>query len=230
MRFPFFFSLPLLAYARLRGYSWYEVTGGVRHGYWDFRRSWLMRKVFPWILLLDAFLAGLWNIYLPLWRGWTVVCERFVLDMLADLAVAFGEERCDTKLPGRLFVRLIPADFKVVMMDLDRAAIIQRRANLGNDRSLAARLNAFQALGSGLEIPMLSSMPPISQVNRMVWEKLGTKMNSIDKKAPHYGNFCSPWLRNVLSYPAVAVGLHWTFQSLIYMKQTERWLRSAWIC
>ena len=57
LRYPFFLSLPLLAYARLRGYSWREKTGDMEYSYWDFHRSWLMRTIFPWALLLDAALA-----------------------------------------------------------------------------------------------------------------------------------------------------------------------------
>src|SRR5687767_9986185 len=66
LRFPFIFSLPLLAYARWRRLSWYEVVEGVRHGYWDFRTSILLKALFPWCLLLDAALAAVVKVYLPL--------------------------------------------------------------------------------------------------------------------------------------------------------------------
>src|SRR5690606_9788348 len=78
LRFPFFLTLPLLVYARLRGFSWYEEHDGVRQGYWNFRRSWVLRTLFPWVLLVDATLAAVVKVHLPLWMGRTIVCERFV--------------------------------------------------------------------------------------------------------------------------------------------------------
>jgi thymidylate kinase len=172
LRFPFFFSLPLLAYARLRGYSWYEETGGVRHGYWDFRPSRLLRLVFPWFLLADAALAVLWRIYLPLAAGWTIVCERFVLDILADLGVALGDHRLCTRLPGRLFLRLLPLGAKVVLLDLSPALIQARREDLKSDRALSDKQRAFRAIGAACNLPQLSSEDSITQVNQRIWDLL----------------------------------------------------------
>ena len=108
LRFPRFFCAPLLAYARLRGYSHRETVDGHEHGYWDFRRSWIMSVLFPWALLLDSWLAALVKIYLPLWRGYVVVCDRFVIDILADLMVGLGDACWDERMPGRLFLALLP--------------------------------------------------------------------------------------------------------------------------
>jgi hypothetical protein len=65
LRYPFYFSIPFLAYSRLRGFSWYEEIDGYRHGYWDFRGSWMMVHVFPWFLFLDSLISAMFYIYLP---------------------------------------------------------------------------------------------------------------------------------------------------------------------
>jgi thymidylate kinase len=146
LRFPFLFSAPLLAFARWRGYSWSEVHGQVRHGYWDFHRSRLMRSVFPWILWVDAAIATLWKVCLPLRFGYTIVCERFVLDMLVDLSAGLRDAQFGLKLPGRLFFRLLPFDARVVCLDLDTQSICQRRRDLESDRALEMRLAIFRSL------------------------------------------------------------------------------------
>jgi hypothetical protein len=69
LRFPFFFSLPLLAYARIRGYSYYEEKDGYRQGYWEFYRSRILRTLFAWVLLLDAAIATFRKVTLPLLAG-----------------------------------------------------------------------------------------------------------------------------------------------------------------
>ena len=173
LRFPFLLSLPLLAYARWRGYSWHEQTGAARHGYWDFRHSWLLRALLPWVLLLDALLAALRKIYIPLWLGRTIVCERFALDMLVDLSVAIGDARLHRRLPGRLYLRLIPRGAALIVLDLDAETIRTRRADLRTDQRLEARLDAFRRLGAERSLQVLSSTAPVDELNRRIQELIG---------------------------------------------------------
>jgi thymidylate kinase len=177
LRFPFCLSLPLLAFARWRGYSWYEETEGVRHGYWDFCGSWLMRVVFPWVLLVDASIAGLFRVHLPLLLGETVVCERFVLDMLVDLAVAFSDCSIYVNLLGRLFTSLLPGDARVVVLDLDADTIRERRPDLQSDKRLDARLQAFRHLSASYAFPVLSSTIPIGRVAQCIERIIEDKSN-----------------------------------------------------
>lgn len=162
LRFPFTLSLPLLAYARWRGYSWYEENSGVRHGYWNFRRSWILRVLLPWVMLFDAMLAALHKIYIPLWLGKTIVCERFVLDMLVDLSVGL-EEPLWMRFPGKLFLHLLPRVTQIVVLDLDASTIRNRRYNLALDRNLEPRLAYFRALASDCELPIVVNDQPIPQ-------------------------------------------------------------------
>jgi hypothetical protein len=175
LRFPFFFSLPLLAYARLRGLSWYEGEGAVRQGYWDFRPSRLLRTSLPWTLLVDAALASLWKITLPLFLGKTVVCERFVLDMLVDLALAFGEADFWQGIPGRFYVRLLPPGGQVFILDGEAGDLQQRRPDLRSDRRLAAKLQAYRDLARDYSFPVFSVELPAGEVNQHIQSWIGLK-------------------------------------------------------
>jgi thymidylate kinase len=173
LRFPFFFSLPLLAYARLRGYSWYEERDEVRQGYWDFRNSWLLRTWLPWVLLIDAALAAIAKIYLPLrLQGKTIVCERFALDMLVDLSLALDDFELHRRLPGRLYRHLIPKEALIIILELDAATIRARRADLEIDRLLSARLKAFRNLVTDYGLTVLSSKKPIAELSQSIQEMM----------------------------------------------------------
>jgi hypothetical protein len=171
MRFPFFLTLPLLAYARLRGFSWYETCGGNRQGYWDFRRSWLLRTVLPWVLLIDTAIAALFRVHLPLRRGQTIVCERFVFDILVDLSLAFDDPDLHRKLPGRLYLRLVPCNARCVILYLDPDTLRARRSDLEIDKRLEARLAGFQRLAQDLGLTMLSSHMSIESINQEIIER-----------------------------------------------------------
>jgi thymidylate kinase len=169
LRFPFFLSVPLLVYARFRGYSWYEKVGNVRHGYWDFRRSTILRLLLPWTLLFDAAFAGFFKIYLPMWCGTTIVCERFVLDMLVDLAVAGVISGFQLQPPVNLYLKLLPKNAMILILTLDYADTVrQRRPDLKSDWQLEKRLDAFRLLAEQLGYPMISSQPSIKEVAHQI--------------------------------------------------------------
>ncbi len=222
LRRPFVLSVPLLAYARWRGYSWHEEAGGVRHGYWAFRQSPLLRALLPWAMLLDATLAALRRIYWPLWWGYTVVCERFVLDMLVDLAVAFGDLGLHTRLPGRLYPRLLPRGSVAICLDLDVDTIRARRPELASDRCLPARVAAYRRLVSDCGLISLSSAPSAVQVG----EQIAGIVAARTADAGHgYARLCSPLLQRLARSPPLALAAHWALQSLLYMDRTERWVK-----
>lgn len=173
LRFPFFFSIPFLVYARLRKFSWYEINGNVKHGYWNFRNSWVLRNFFPWALFVDAFLAAVWHIYLPLLLGRTIVCERFALDMVVDLSVAVGNPQIIGRLPGKLFPALLPHSARVAILDLDEDTIRLRRPDLRLDHALSARLQTYRFISSQLGLPLIDNHPPVNVVLQNVLEILG---------------------------------------------------------
>lgn len=222
LRYPFALSVPLLAYARWRGYSWHEEVGGIRHGYWAFRQSPLLRALLPWTMLLDAVFAATRRIYWPLWRGYMVVCERFVLDMLVDLAVAFGDAALHARLPGRLYLRLLPRRAVVVCLDLEVDTIRARRSDLVSDRCLPVRVATYRQLVAERGLVSLSSAPPVERVAQQISGIVAARL--VDARHG-YAGLRSPLLRRLARSPFVALAAHWALQSLLYMDRTERWFK-----
>jgi thymidylate kinase len=220
LRFPFFFSLPLLAYARMRGYSYYEEKDGYRQGYWEFYRSRILRTLFAWVLLLDAAIATFRKVTLPLLAGKTIVCERFILDMVADLSLAFKDPDFQHKLPGRLFFKLIPANSEVFILDIDLKTLRTRRADLQIDRKLRRRLEIFRQLAADHVLQVLSSKSSIESIQAEIRSRLP------EPQAFHqeHGlmNRLSRAAKKAQRSLALAIGMHWVFQSMLYMDPTER--------
>jgi len=225
LRFPFFFSLPLLAYARWRGFSRYEEDAGDRHGYWDFERSWLLRTVFPWVLLVDTALAAFFHISLPLWRGKTIVCERYVLDILVDLSLALKDLDFHKKKPGSLYLRLLPRIAPILMLDLESSAIRFRRPDLNSDRRLDSRLDAYRKLAADLKIPSITTEVPLHDVHRKIVRSI--RVGAQSRNLQGYGKIRHNKIHEMLDFPIVALGSHWTFQGFFCMEWSERWFKLA---
>ena len=172
LRFPFLLSGPLLAYARWRGLSRIEERDGVCCGTWDFGRSRALRTLLPWSLLVDAALASLIRVYLPLLCGRTLVCERFVLDMLVDLALGCGDPHLGAGLPGALYRRLLPRGSRVAILDLDPATAIARRPALAADRNVDRRLMLYRQLAATAGVPLVAAGCSIDAVSAAVRREL----------------------------------------------------------
>lgn len=164
LRFPRLFSIPFLVYARLRGYSYREVTNGYEHGYWSFGKSWLMSIIFPWVLLLDTFLFALFKVYLPLWLGRRILCDRFVIDTLVDLMVGLDKPHYDEQITGRLFLNLLPHGTRVVILDLETNIALQRSPELHGDRSHARRRQTYLDVAERQDFPIISTEMPVEKL------------------------------------------------------------------
>ncbi len=170
LRYPRYLSIPFLAYARLRGYSRQEVVDGHTHGYWDFQRSWLMTHVFPWAILFDTLIIAVVGIYLPRRRGLTVVADRFVGDILVDVMTGLKDPDFDQALPGRLFLRLLPKETRLIVLELDTEIARQRSPELKGDRSQPYRRAAYLALAERRGWPLVSSDGPVEMVTQRIIE------------------------------------------------------------
>lgn len=175
LRFPFFLCTPFLLYARLCKLSWIEEHDGKRYGYWNFKHSWLMKRVFPWVLFVDAALLAGIRVYLPMRLGYSIVCERFVLDMLADFTLAIDNLDFAQSLPGRWFMLLLPKNHSAIILHLDPKTIRERRKDLTWDHRLEARSEVFSHLAHIENIPTITSDLSIQEVNREINSRFGLK-------------------------------------------------------
>lgn len=184
LRFPRFLTIPLLIYARLRGYSRREVVNGHEHGYWHFESSWLMSKVFPWVLLLDTALLALIKVYVPLGLGSVVVCDRFVVDTLADLMAGLDDVCFDEGLPGRLFLALLPRHSQVVVLDLDTETARRRSPELEGDRSHSKRRGVYLEIARRRHFPVVSAASPVEEVTSQLIDRINGSAPAASVEGP----------------------------------------------
>lgn len=157
LRRPYFFTLPILAYCRLVGLTRYEYVEGRRYGRWEFHRSRLISGLLPWVLLGDAALFALWKVYIPLWRGRTVVCDRFIYDTLVDLMVATRDFEVYRRTVGQLFLKLVPHRSRTMLLDAEVRVIRARKEDALHDPSIATRRKGYLALASHVSMPVVDT-------------------------------------------------------------------------
>jgi thymidylate kinase/predicted nucleotidyltransferase len=230
-RWPALLSLPLLAYCRLRGLTRYRMVDGVRYGGWEFHRSRLVSALFPWLLLADTALASLARVHVHRWRGLTVICDRFVYDVLVDLMLAVDDERLFTRAVGRLFLRLVPKDGVSVVLDAPEATLRQRKVDLRHDDCIARRRELYLSVARAYGLQVLDTSQPMvrgqAELFRLVEDAASRSASESRKMRPVYTKTRNPLLRPLFSNPVGALLTSWVFQGLLYMDHTERWFKLA---
>jgi len=173
LRFPQFLSVPLLVYCRLTGLSYYFQRNNVKYGVWEMWRSNWVSKLFPWLQLIDMTLYLIFKIYLPLWCGWTVVCDRFVHDTLIDIMVGIDNDQLHTQWVGQLFLKLVPAYAKVVCMDSSSEVTFKRRPELQYDTPWKMRQGLYHRICQQENIPLVDNSESIEATRgklAQLWE------------------------------------------------------------
>ncbi len=158
-------SLPLLVYARLRGLSKYKMVTGQKYGSWEFKRSFLLCHVLPWLMLVDAFLFNLIKIRLPLLLGYTVVVDRYIHDILVDIMLGTEQPYLHRQAVGRLFLRLVPRSSSVVLLDVDIEKLRIRRDDLRHDENLERRGKHYNRIAQDTGIPVIKSEDTRNEVH-----------------------------------------------------------------
>jgi thymidylate kinase len=161
VRFPFFISIPILVYCRLTGLSYYVENQGIRYGVWEMWRSRWVPRVFPWCQLVDTFLFMLIKIYLPILLGRTIVCDRFVHDILIDTMIGIGDQELDKKPVGQLFLSLAATNQgKLICLDLPQELALKRRPELKWDPTWSHRRIYYQEICQENAIPIIDNSFP----------------------------------------------------------------------
>lgn len=172
LRFPRLTSIPFLVYARLRGFSKRTKVAGNEHGIWSFEDSWILRNLFPWSLLVDLWLLSLVKVHLPILFGRTIVCDRYALDVLVDLIAGIKDMGFDTKFPGSLFFKVMPARSKTILLDLDVETALRRSPELMGDITQETRRQIYLEISRRRNYPVISSVAAISEVQEIIQENI----------------------------------------------------------
>ncbi|GAM10720.1 hypothetical protein OR1_03013 [Geobacter sp. OR-1] len=144
LRFSNITSKPLLAICRLLGLNYYLEVNGVRIGYHDFHRSSLIAWLFILFQLIDTWLMTALKVWPKLGSSNVLICDRGAYDTLIDVMVDTKLQRLYRTSLGRLFVKLLPAPHKVLLISRKPAAIFCSRPDVQVDKNFDLRCELYE--------------------------------------------------------------------------------------
>lgn len=149
IRSPKIFSKPLMAYCHLVGLTKYRYIDGLKFGEHRFEKSTAVSALFPILQLIDFKLKWfLMTFSLPDLDY--ILMDRFAVDTLVDLMVSTKRPGLAKTWIGYCFMRMIPANALVFILDASEENIKKRKADTVHDPGLAAKIKHYRDLSGYL--------------------------------------------------------------------------------
>jgi thymidylate kinase len=110
-----------------------------------------MRVAWPPLFTLDMAIAAWRKVLRPLDQGEWVICDRFVLDAVVDLAAT--QSIVEGYLGNRL-LRLLPDDARTLVLDTDPVTAFERKLDVLDPSYLIQRHALFRTVATRTGTPI----------------------------------------------------------------------------
>lgn len=165
LRFNNVLSKPLLGLCRMLGYTRYESVDGIRVGYHSFWRSRPISVAFILLQYLDAARVRYTRI-LPrlLFTKKVLILDRYVYDILIDLAVDTGRPDIIESWIGRRFAALLPHGTRTLLIIRKLEDVLLVRPEGRVDGNFEARYRLFNSLADGGSLEVIANSGTLDEL------------------------------------------------------------------
>jgi len=143
LRYNHYLTKLLLIFCRIVGLTEYHTINGQRIGYHNFYKSKIVSYLFIALTYIDTLTVTILLVYLPSMFGKsTIICDRWVLDILIDLEIDTKLSLTDT-LISRMFYALVPKNAKCFIVYRDYNSVLHARDEHSIDNNFKARYELY---------------------------------------------------------------------------------------
>ena len=169
-------SLPLLVVFRKLGYAKYHIGGGSYIV--ETRLAGKRGLASLWIILTqleNVVKTGL-KLVFPMLLGRSVICDRYVLDMLVDGMAGLHDR------PGRMrlgfnLLRLFPRPDFAFFMDIDPEVAFKRKPDLPTLEDYVERLRLYRELSSLWGVTVVNARSSPETIHGELWDGISAKVS-----------------------------------------------------
>ena len=145
LRYNFYLSKFLHAYCRLAGFTRRERHGGILIAYHNFHESKLVSWLAAVLRFIDTLAATIILVYFPLLlTRRVIICDRWIVDILVDLAVATKRRFGEDTFWGRLYLSMLPSGAKLFVLLRKTGDVEAVRPENRLDRNYLPRKELFE--------------------------------------------------------------------------------------
>jgi len=171
IRSPKILSKPLMLFCRITGLTKYKIIDGVKFGKHEFYRSRFVSWLYPLLQYADFWIK--WKLEKrKLKQTNFVLFDRFALDTLADIMIDTNKLDLYTKHIGKAFIRLIPENTSIIVLNVNENTIRLRKKDTLHDDHLANKIEAYKIISNSLNLKVVDNNRAFENVKKEIFESL----------------------------------------------------------
>jgi thymidylate kinase len=173
---PYLLANPFMFICNRLGYTKnHRLSNGITCQEHQYYQNKALVLIWPWIQLFDLSLIVFFRVYLPVWQGIIVVCDRFVPDTIVEVMTDIGDGNLISKTVGRLFAHLIPSFAVIIRLDVRAKTAFFRKTDVPDIRFLQIRRNNYDIISKRLCLSTLMAENSFDIVHKNIMQIIGLK-------------------------------------------------------
>ena len=172
---PYLLSYPFMFLCNKLGYTKnHTLANKIVCQEHEYFKNKALALLWPWIQLFDLTVLVFSRVYVPVWRGKAVVCDRFVHDTLAEVMTDIGDSTLLNKTAGKMYLSLKPSFASVVRLDVSAQTAFSRKNDVPDVRFLRVRRENYNVLSTQLNLQIVDAEQPFETVHQKLMQELGS--------------------------------------------------------
>jgi len=171
LRYNHYLTKFLLAFCRVIGLTKYEHFENSRVGYHNFHTSKIISWLFVGSTFVDTLVVSIFKVYLPaIFSKKTIICDRWVIDILIDLEVDTMLDFSERTFVSRLIKSLLPPKHQYFIIKRDFDIVRQARDESMNDRNFPRRYELYERHSKESGVQVIDNNGTLENTIRQVVE------------------------------------------------------------
>ena len=166
---PYVISYPFMVLCRFLGLTkmhyLQQSQTYVEHQYY---RNKPVALIWPWLVLIDLKISASLRVFLLALLGYTVVCDRYIYDILVEIMSDINDYKFYDKVVGRAILRLRPKSTFIVLFDVSDLTAFQRKKDIPNIEYVTRRRRSYHLIAKHLKIPIINADQPFEVVQKQL--------------------------------------------------------------
>jgi thymidylate kinase len=174
LRYNHYLTKGVFAVAKMLGLYSYDVKDGVRvAAYHEFYRSRLISSIFVASTYIDTLIASFLKVYIPFFiYKKTVICDRWIPDIIIDMAIDNGKTRLVRDWVWDLFWRLIPKSAELFIIIRDSNDVLNCRKENQLNRNFKIQFKLYKEMVELSKVRLIDNSGTIDQAVRKITEAI----------------------------------------------------------
>ncbi len=166
-------SLPLLAMMKHWGYARVHSTSSI--GFVETRIAQKPGLASLWCFLtqFDNLLKTSLKVMVPLLMGRTVICDRYVLDLLVE-TMADLHDRPNKGRLGHKLLSLLPRPDRAFLIRIDPSLAFQRKPDMPTLAHFVERVHLYDEVGRKMGVHVLEGRLPLEKIHEEIWNRVSS--------------------------------------------------------